>query len=139
MRFSVFVMKTYSGTGKRDFNLGLCFCFFRFLFTAAGAYQRPDSVSLCSQVLSTNSQTLSRPYFYVSAVAHLKVPDILYPVFAHLKVLDILYPAHLKIPDVHVSCKYRNSRSCFLEHVVQHLQIWSMSRIPCICHIFYTS
>ena len=30
LRFSVFVMKTYSGTGKRDFNLGLCFCFFRF-------------------------------------------------------------------------------------------------------------
>ena len=30
LRFSVFVIKTYSGTGKRDFNLGLCFCFFRF-------------------------------------------------------------------------------------------------------------
>ena len=42
LRFSVFVIKTYSGTGKRDFNLGLCFCFFPFLFTAAGAYQRPD-------------------------------------------------------------------------------------------------
>ena len=26
-RFLVFVMKTYSGTGKRDFNLGLSFCF----------------------------------------------------------------------------------------------------------------
>ena len=44
LRFSVFVIKTYSGTGKRDFNLGLCFCFFRFFFTAAGAYQRPDYV-----------------------------------------------------------------------------------------------
>ena len=32
--FSVFVIKTYSGTGKRDFNLGLSFCFFRFFFTA---------------------------------------------------------------------------------------------------------
>ena len=42
MRFSVFVIKTYSGTGKRDFNLGLSFCFVRFFFTAAGAYQRPD-------------------------------------------------------------------------------------------------
>ena len=30
LRFSAFVIKTYSGTGKRDFNLGLCFCFFRF-------------------------------------------------------------------------------------------------------------
>ena len=30
LRFSVFVMKTYSSTGKRNFNLGLCFCFFRF-------------------------------------------------------------------------------------------------------------
>ena len=30
LRFSVFVIKTYSGTGKRDFNLGLCFSFFRF-------------------------------------------------------------------------------------------------------------
>ena len=30
LRFSVFVIKTYSGTGKRDFNLGLSFCFVRF-------------------------------------------------------------------------------------------------------------
>ena len=42
-------MKTYSGTGKRDFNLGPCFSFFRFLFTAAGAYQRPD-LFVCSPV-----------------------------------------------------------------------------------------
>ena len=46
LRFLVFVMKTYSGTGKRDFNLGLSFCFFRFFFTAAGAYQRPDSSTI---------------------------------------------------------------------------------------------